>query len=102
MRVKSKLSPSGNERTYIVEGQLFFVSSERFQKAFDFQEVLEKVVIDVKRAHFWDLSAVGVLDKVVLSSGAKGLKLKSLDSMKRAEPSSVNSLYTINRKRRSF
>jgi len=78
MRVKSKLSPSGNERTYIVEGQLFFVSSERFQKAFDFQEVLEKVVIDVKRAHFWDLSAVGVLDKVVLKFRREGTEVEIL------------------------
>ncbi len=76
MRVRSELNPSGNERTYIVEGQLFFVSAEAFQKAFDFREVLEKVRIDVSRAHFWDLSAIAALDKVVLKFRRDGAEVE--------------------------
>jgi SulP family sulfate permease len=34
--------------------------------------VLERVVIDVSHAHFWDLSAVGALDKVVLKYRREG------------------------------
>ena len=30
------------------------------------KEVIDRVVIDVSRAHFWDITAVSALDKVVL------------------------------------
>ena len=39
------------------------IFSEREQ--LDYKEVLDRVVIDVSRAHFWDISAIGALDKVV-------------------------------------
>ncbi|MDQ3206401.1 MAG: STAS domain-containing protein, partial [Pseudomonadota bacterium] len=45
---------------------VFFASAESFVSAFDFKEVLQRVRIDVSRAHFWDLSAIGALDKVVM------------------------------------
>ncbi|MBP1852538.1 SulP family inorganic anion transporter [Rhizobium halophytocola] len=64
--VRSKLSDDGSTRTYHVDGAVFFVSSETFIMAFDFTEPLKKVVIDVHEAHFWDITAVGALDKVVL------------------------------------
>ncbi|MDP2122509.1 MAG: SulP family inorganic anion transporter [Hoeflea sp.] len=64
--VRSILSDDGRTRTYIVEGQLFFASAEDFMKAFDFREVLENVVIDVSRAHIWDISSVAALDMAVL------------------------------------
>ncbi|WP_462380950.1 SulP family inorganic anion transporter [Pseudomonas sp. Marseille-QA0892] len=53
-------------RLYRVTGQVFFASSDRFVNAFDFKESLENVVIDLSEAHFWDITAVGALDKVVL------------------------------------
>lgn len=53
-------------RLYRVTGQVFFASSDRFVSAFDFRESLENVVIDLSEAHFWDITAVGALDKVVL------------------------------------
>ncbi|MBA4147010.1 MAG: SulP family inorganic anion transporter [Verrucomicrobia bacterium] len=65
-RITSTLDEKNEERTYIVEGQVFFVSASRFCQSFDFREALTKVRIDVSRAHFWDLSAVGALDKVIL------------------------------------
>ncbi|MGJ8570013.1 MAG: SulP family inorganic anion transporter [Hoeflea sp.] len=64
--VRSILSEDGRTRTYIVEGQLFFASAEDFMKAFDFRELLETVVIDVSRAHIWDISSVAALDMAVL------------------------------------
>jgi SulP family sulfate permease len=64
--VDSSLSGQG-ERTYSVKGQIFFASSEAFVEAFDgHEDGLSGVVIDVEEAHFWDLTAVGALDKVVL------------------------------------
>jgi SulP family sulfate permease len=47
-------------------GQLFFASADDFMQAFDFREVLDKVVIDVSRAHIWDISSVAALDMAVL------------------------------------
>jgi sulfate permease, SulP family len=64
--VRSELSADGRTRTYIVEGQLFFASADDFMQSFDFREVLEKVVIDVSRAHIWDISSVAALDMAVL------------------------------------
>ncbi len=63
--VSSQLSPDGQTRTYYYAGQVFFASTERFAEAIDFNEKVDHVVLDVSAAHFWDISAVGALDKVV-------------------------------------
>jgi SulP family sulfate permease len=65
-RVTSAMSDDGRRRTYSVSGQVFYASADQFIAAFDFQEALDEVVIDVSNAHFWDISAVSALDKVVL------------------------------------
>jgi SulP family sulfate permease len=52
--------------TFVVEGQIFFASSEVFLAGFDFDNPAREVVIDVTHAHFWDITAVGALDKAVL------------------------------------
>jgi len=70
--VKAELSPDGATRTYRLSGQVFFASSDSFVGAFDFKEVLDRVAIDVSDAHFWDISAVGTLDKVVLKFRREG------------------------------
>jgi SulP family sulfate permease len=66
MVVRSSLDEASDTRTYNVIGQVFFSSSEKFVDAFDFREAVGKVVIDLSRAHFWDITAVSALDKVVL------------------------------------
>ncbi|MEO0452711.1 MAG: SulP family inorganic anion transporter [Verrucomicrobiota bacterium] len=76
MRISSTLDVTGQERTYLVEGQLFFVSSSEFANAFDFKEVLSKVVIDVTNAHFWDITAVSALDKVVIKFRRDGTEVE--------------------------
>ncbi|RLA40348.1 MAG: sodium-independent anion transporter, partial [Gammaproteobacteria bacterium] len=63
------------ERTYKVVGQVFFASSEQFVQSFDFKEVLERVTIDVSDAHFWDITAVAALDKVVLKFRREGAEV---------------------------
>jgi SulP family sulfate permease len=71
-RVTSTITEDGTERTYIIEGQLFFASAENFTAAFDFKEALEKVIIDVSFAHIWDISSVAALDMVVLKFRREG------------------------------
>ncbi len=55
----------GAVATYIVTGQIFFASVDRFTRAFRMPESAAHVLIDVTAAHFWDISAVGALDKSV-------------------------------------
>ena len=50
--------------TYEVTGQIFFASVDRFRRAFQ-PEGKVAVTIDVTAAHFWDISAVGALDKIL-------------------------------------
>jgi SulP family sulfate permease len=66
MYVKSALDEEASTRTYRVVGQVFFNSADKFIAAFDFKEAVEWVVIDVHRAHFWDITAVSALDKAVI------------------------------------
>jgi len=72
MYVNSELDASANTRIYHVHGQVFFNSADRFIRFFDFKEALDKVIIDLNHAHFWDLSAVDALDKVVLKFRREG------------------------------
>ena len=76
IRVTSRLE--GETRTYEVRGQVFFASAETFAAGFDFKEALAKVVIDVSHAHFWDLTSVGALDKVVLKFRREGAEVEIL------------------------
>jgi len=75
-RVTSVGSPDGAERTYKVEGQLFFASAEDFTTAFDFKEALQKVTIDLSAAHIWDISSVAALDMVVLKFRREGAEVE--------------------------
>ncbi|MGM0518577.1 MAG: SulP family inorganic anion transporter [Campylobacterota bacterium] len=59
-------------KTYKFVGQIFFNSSDKFYEMFDFKEVLDKVVIDLTKAHFWDVSAVYALDKAVIKLRREG------------------------------
>jgi len=76
LRVRSSNEDQGRLRAYAVTGQVFFASAERFVNAFDYKEVIEKVRIDVSRAHFWDITAVSALDKVVLKFRREGTEVE--------------------------
>jgi SulP family sulfate permease len=75
-RITSSLSEDEHERTYVVEGQLFFASTQDFTAAFDFKEVLSKVTIDVSRAHIWDISSITALDMAVLKFRREGAEVE--------------------------
>ena len=70
--VESDYQDKTDTRTYQVIGQVFFNSSDRFIGFFDFKEAVDKVVIDVHRAHFWDITGVAALDKVVIKLRREG------------------------------
>ncbi|MFG6429869.1 SulP family inorganic anion transporter [Roseateles sp. LYH14W] len=72
MSVQESLADDGATRVYIVTGQVFFASAEAFEDQFEFKETLQRVRIDVRQAHFWDITSVGALDKVVLKLRESG------------------------------
>ena len=74
--VHSQQDAGTNTLAYQVVGQVFFASSERFLAAFDFKQAVDKVVIDLSQAHFWDITAVSALDKVVIKFRREGAEVE--------------------------
>ncbi|PCF97028.1 SulP family inorganic anion transporter [Vreelandella nigrificans] len=74
--IGSKDVAAGKEREYQVVGQVFFASSERFIAAFDFKESIDKVTINLSKAHFWDITAVQALDRVVIKFRREGTEVE--------------------------
>ena len=69
-------SGSNDHRIYKVVGQVFYTSAEQFVQSFDFKEAVSKITIDVHRAHFWDLTAIDALDKVIIKLRREGADVK--------------------------
>ena len=68
---------TGGTRTYRVTGQIFFATGQAFHDAFDFREDgLERLVIDLTAAHFWDITGVNALDRVVLKFRHHGVTVE--------------------------
>jgi SulP family sulfate permease len=72
MYIDSSFDEETDTRTYKVVGQIFFNSSDKFIALFDYKEAIDQIIIDVHRAHFWDITAVDALDKVVLKLRREG------------------------------
>ncbi|SHO63645.1 sulfate permease, SulP family [Pseudoxanthobacter soli DSM 19599] len=66
VHVAATVDAAGERVTYTVSGQIFFASAEVFLRGLDLDRPFRAVVIDVSRAHFWDITAIGALDKAVL------------------------------------
>ena len=62
-------------RHYTVIGQVFFASADHFTESFDFKEVVDRVTIDLHQAHFWDITSVAALDKVVIKFRREGTEV---------------------------
>ncbi|MCQ9154030.1 SulP family inorganic anion transporter [Acidomonas methanolica] len=56
---------SGSADLYIVRGQVFFASADLLYDAIDFHTTSKIVAIAVHDARFWDVTAVGMLEKIV-------------------------------------
>lgn len=76
MVIRSRINNEGSERTYEVIGQVFFSSADKFIDSFDFKEALDHVIIDLHKAHFWDITAVAALDKVVIKFRREGAEVE--------------------------
>ena len=72
MVVKANHDESNDKITYEVVGQVFFASAEQFIASFNFKNAVSNVVIDLTHAHFWDITGVSSLDKVVIKFRREG------------------------------
>ncbi len=76
MYAESHLDEETSTRYYVFHGQIFFNSSAKFLAVFNFKEAVSQVVIDLTRAHFWDITAVHSLDMAVIKFRREGAKVK--------------------------
>ena len=74
--IEIERSEDGTEMTYWVTGQVFFASANSFIDAFDYLDVPERVRIDVSEAHFWDITAIGALDTIVMKLRRHGASVE--------------------------
>ncbi|QXZ09545.1 SulP family inorganic anion transporter [Comamonas sp. Y33R10-2] len=66
LKVQASTDEAGEIYTWMVSGQVFFASADALIEAFDVRAAAGKQVrIDVSGAHFWDITAVGALEKVI-------------------------------------
>ncbi|HEA16349.1 MAG TPA: SulP family inorganic anion transporter [Pseudoalteromonas prydzensis] len=66
---------SNGDKVYTVTGQVFFATADKFVDSFDFKDAADNVTIDLSHAHFWDISGVGALDKVVIKLRREGAEV---------------------------
>lgn len=82
LQVRGSLDEAGDLYTWTVSGQVFFASADALIEAFDVRAAAgRRARIDVSGAHFWDITAVGALDKVMERLRQHGcrVELKGLD-----------------------
>lgn len=73
VKVQSELEH--NKRVYMVKGQIFFSSSDKFYRFFDFNEKINIVEIDLTHAHIWDITSVNMLANVVSKFESKNIQV---------------------------
>lgn len=76
MQITSEVNNEGTLRIFHVHGQVFFSSADKFAASFDFKEAINKVIIDLTHAHFWDITSVSALDKVVIKFRREGTEVE--------------------------
>ena len=74
VKVQSELE--GNKRIYVVKGQIFFSSSDKFYQFFNFNESIQSVEIDLTHAHIWDITSVNMLANIVSKFESKNIHVE--------------------------
>ncbi|MCA0154764.1 SulP family inorganic anion transporter [Tsukamurella sp. M9C] len=65
-------SATSGTRTYRVQGELFFASSNDLVHQFDYVNDPRHVIVDLSAAHVWDASTVAALDAIETKYRGKG------------------------------
>ncbi|OZI44584.1 sodium-independent anion transporter [Bordetella genomosp. 5] len=74
LNVDSVRDEAQSTRRYQVRGQVFFASSEALLAEFDFKESVQRVELDLTQAHFWDITAIEALDRIVEKFRRNGIE----------------------------
>ncbi|WP_238439449.1 SulP family inorganic anion transporter [Microbacterium sp. JZ31] len=74
--VERILSDDGSEVRYVVDGELFFASSNDLTTQFDYVADPARVVIDMTRSHVWDASSVAALDAIATKYERHGAEVE--------------------------
>ncbi|MER2170798.1 MAG: SulP family inorganic anion transporter, partial [Psychrobacillus psychrodurans] len=69
----SKVKITEQDGTYIIEGPLFFASTQHFVQTIE-QATANHITIDLSSSHLWDESSVGAIVKVVTKLEEQGKK----------------------------
>jgi SulP family sulfate permease len=91
--VDATLAQDGATRVYMVRGQVFFATSESLVAEFDFKEQVARVQLDLTHAHFWDITAVEALDRVVHKFRRNGIAVE-ITGLNRASATMVEKFAT--------
>ncbi|WP_026556097.1 SulP family inorganic anion transporter [Arthrobacter sp. 35W] len=62
--VTRSLADDGAAATYVVDGELFFASSNDLYTQFHYAADPQKVVVDMSASHLWDASTIATLDAI--------------------------------------
>lgn len=65
-------TPEGAVARYVVDGELFFASSNDLTTQFAYAHDPGRVIIDMSRSHIWDASTVAALDAIVTKYASRG------------------------------
>ena len=70
--VRRVLGVAGDVVTYVVDGELFFASSNDLTTLFSYSDDPSRVVVDLSGSHVWDASTVAALDAIETKYAALG------------------------------
>src|SRR5690606_18401956 len=75
-RVRTTYDETSRTRTYVIEGQVFFVSTEAFMDAIDTKESPDRLILDFSGANIWDATAVQAIEDLTRRFEAKGTEVE--------------------------
>ncbi|PKR77616.1 sodium-independent anion transporter [Halalkalibacillus sediminis] len=73
--IEEKMNDAQTEKIYAIHGQLFFASVSELPKRFDYNQEIDRVVLDLSQAHLWDDSAINALDKIEAKFEQQGIEV---------------------------
>lgn len=91
---------NNDEITYKISGQIFFKSIDKLYNEIDFFNIYKSVIIDVSKAHIWDISAIYMLDKIILKLRQSGSIVK-LNGLNKASANMIDRFSIINNEKES-
>lgn len=91
-KIKVDVCRETDRVTYLINGQIFFASTEPLMNAFDFHDSAQAVVLDFSQARLWDESAATILKKAINKFEQNGKQVEIL-GLDKNSVKLVNNLY---------